>query len=277
MRVLISVDAEGITGIHKLMQVLPAGKDYGHLCKMMAHDVNAAINGAFAAGATEVIVNDCHSHGDNIIITDLDSRAILYSGFHKPLWMAGGLEKDVDALMLVGYHSRKGARGTVSHTIYYNAVWEATVNGVPFGEGDFVAHAAGYMGVPTVLLTGDNHVCAYAKERMPGIHTAVVKESMGACAAMLYHPDQTGPMIESEAQAAITDIKNIPPLKLEGPLKLEITFATATQADLACRIHGFQISPERENKVVYLSEDYMDLYEAFIDALNMASTYSDQH
>lgn len=276
MRVLISVDAEGITGIHKLMQVLPAGKDYGLLCKMMAHDVNAAIKGAAAAGATEVIVNDCHSHGDNITITDLDPRAILYSGFHKPYWMAGGIERDVDALMLVGYHSRKGARGTVSHTIYYNAVWEATVNGVPFGEGDFVAHAAGYFGIPTVLLTGDDCVTAYAKEHMPGIHTVAVKEAVKGCAAMLLHPDQTGPMIEKEAEAAVRDIPNIAPLKLEGPLRLEITFANSTQAELACRISGFQISEERENKVVYCSEDYMELYEAFTDAINMAGTFHDQ-
>lgn len=276
MRILISVDAEGITGIHKLMQVLPAGKDYGLLCKMMAHDVNAAIRGAVAAGATEVIVNDCHSHGDNIVITDLDPRAVLYSGFHKPYWMAGGIERDVDALMLIGYHSRKGARGTVSHTIYYNAVWEATVNGIPFGEGDFVAHAAGYFGIPTILLTGDDCVTAYAKEHMPGIHTVTVKEAVKNCAALLYHPDKTGPAIEEEAKAAVNDYQNIAPLKLDGPLKLEITFSCATQAELATRIPGFRISEERENKVVYTSEDYMELYEAFVDAIKMAGTFHDQ-
>lgn len=277
MRVLISVDAEGITGIHKLMQVLPEGKDYGLLCKMMAHDVNAAIEGACKAGATEVIVNDCHSHGDNIVITDLDPRAILYSGFHKPLWMAGGAEKGVDALMLVGYHSRKGARGTISHTIYYNAVWEATVNGVPFGEGDFVAHAAGYLGIPTVLVTGDNYVTSYAKEHMPGVHTVAVKEAVTSCAALMLHPDKTGPMIEAEAKLAMEDLKNIAPLKLEGPLKLEITFANATQADLACRIKGFQVSEERDNKVVYTADDYMEMYEAFTNAINLAGTFNDQH
>lgn len=276
MRILISVDAEGITGIHKLMQVLPQGKDYGHLCKMMAHDVNAAIRGAVTAGAAEVIVNDCHSHGDNITITDLDPRAILYSGFHKPYWMAGGIERGVDALMLIGYHSRKGARGTVSHTIYYNAVWEAAVNGVPFGEGDFVAHAAGYFGIPTILLTGDDCVTAYAKEHMPGIHTVTVKEAVKNCAALMYHPDKTGPMIEKEAELAVRDCKSIAPLKLEGLLKLEITFSCATQAELAARIPGFRISKEQENKVEYTSGDYMELYEAFIDAINMAGTFHDQ-
>ncbi len=276
MKVLISVDAEGITGIHKLMQVLPEGKDYGLLRKMMVHDVNAAIQGAGQAGATEFIVNDCHSHGDNMVITDLDPRAILYSGFHKPYWMAGGVEKDVDALMLIGYHSRKGARGTISHTIYYNAVWEATVNGVPFGEADFVAYAAGYFGIPTILLTGDDCVTAYAKKQMPGIHTVTVKEAVKNSAALLYHPDKTGPAIAEEARLAVADYQKISPLKLDGPLKLELIFSCATQAELAARISGFYISEDQENKVVYTSEDYMELYEAFVDAINMAGIFHDQ-
>lgn len=276
MKILISVDAEGITGIHKLMQVLPSGKDYDLLQKMMAHDVNAAVRGAAEAGADEVIVNDCHSHGDNLVITDLDPRAVLYSGFHKPYWMAGGIEKDVDGLMLVGYHSRKGTRGIISHTIYYHAVWEAKVNGIPFGEGDFVAHAAGYYGIPTILLTGDDCVTAYARQQMPGIHTVMVKEAVKNCAALLYHPDQTGPMIEEEAKQAVLDIPNIAPLKLEGPLKLEITFSASTQAELASRIRGVQVSPERDNQIVYTSDDYMELYETFVDAINMAGTFHEQ-
>lgn len=275
MKVLISVDAEGITGIHKLMQVLQEGKDYGFLCKMMAHDVNAAIRGAVTAGATEVIVNDSHSHGDNMVVSDLEPVATLYSGFHKPFWMAGGIEKGVDALMLVGYHSRKGARGTISHTIYYNAVWEATVNGIPFGEGDFVAYAAGYLGIPTVLLTGDDCVCAYGKAHMPGIHTVVVKEAVENCAALLYHPDKTGRDIEAAAEQAIRNCQTIAPLKLEGALVLEITFSNSTQANLASRISGVHLSTEQENKVVYTGEDYMKLYQTFIDAINMAGSYHD--
>lgn len=275
MKILISVDAEGISGVHKLTQVLPSSKDYSMMCRLMAQDVNAAVRGATAAGAEEVIVNDCHSHGDNINITDLDSHATLLSGFHKPLWMAEGVDRDVDALMLVGYHSRKGAKGIVSHTIYYNQVWEASVNGIPFGEGDFVAHAAGYFGVPTILLTGDDQVTAYAKEHMPGIHTVTVKEMVAGGAAYLYHPDKTKNTIEDAARQAVSAYKDIKPLKLEGSLKLEITFATATHASLACTGPGFRISDERDNKVVYAGKDYLELYLAFINALNMASTFND--
>lgn len=275
MKILISVDAEGISGIHKLTQVLPASKDYPMMCKLMAQDVNAAVRGAVAAGAEEVIVNDCHSHGDNIDITDLDTHATLLSGFHKPLWMAEGVDRNVDALMLVGYHSRKGAKGIVSHTIYYNQVWEATVNGIPFGEGDFVAHAAGYFGVPTVLITGDDQVTSYVKEHMPGIHTAVVKEMVAGGAAYLYHPDKTKTAIEEAARLAVDAYRDIPPLTLEGPLRLEITFASATHANLACTVPGFSLADERDNKVVYTGVDYMELYLSFINALNMASTFND--
>ena len=275
MKILISADAEGISGVHKLSQVLPTSKDYGMMCKLMAQDVNAAVCGAAAAGAEEVIVNDCHSHGDNIDITALDSRATLLSGFHKPLWMAEGADRGVDALMLVGYHSRKGAKGIVSHTIYYNQIWEAAVNGIPFGEGDFVAHAAGYFDVPTVLLTGDDQVTAYAEEHMPGIHTVTVKEMVAAGAAYLYHPDKTKLAIEAAAREAVSQCREIAPLKLSGPLTLEITFATATHAALACNVEGFRIAEERDNKVIYQADDYLQLYMDFIHAINMAGTFND--
>lgn len=275
MKLIISVDAEGISGVHKLSQVLPSSRDYPMMCKLMAQDVNAAIRGAAAAGADEIIVNDCHSHGDNIAITDLDSRATLLSGFHKPLWMAEGVDKDADALMLIGYHSRKGAAGIVSHTIYYNQVWEATVNGIPFGEGDFVAHAAGYFGVPTILLTGDDQVTAYAKKHMPGIHTVCVKEMVAAGAAYLYHPEKTKEIIEAAAKEAVGELGSIAPLKLEGPLRLEITFSTATHAALACNVPGVNFSEERDNKVVYTGVDYLQLYQTFINALNMAGTFNE--
>ena len=274
MRVLISVDAEGISGVHKLSQVLPTSRDYPMVCKLMAQDVNAAVAGAAAAGADEIIVNDCHSHGDNIAVTDVDPRVTLLSGFHKPFWMAEGCDRDVDAMMLIGYHSRKGAAGIVSHTIYYNQVWEASVNGVPFGEGDFVAYAAGYFGVPTVLLTGDDQVTACAKARMPGIYTVTVKEMVAAGAAYLYHPEKTRKEIEKTAEEAVRACSRIKPLKMEESLELKITFATATHAALACNVEGFRVT-DRDNQVLWQGADYMKMYFAFINAINMAGTFQD--
>lgn len=276
MKVLISADAEGITGIFKKSQVTPGRPDYGQLRSMMAHDVNAAIRGAFEGGATEVVVNDSHNYDDNIILADLDPRASLMSGTDKPLIMAEGLDQGVDALMLVGYHSRKGARGVISHTYYYPIVLDATVNGVHFGEAEFVACAAGYYGVPTVLITGDDCVTSYTKEQIAGIRTAVVKEVIGNGSAKLYHPQKTAEIIEAAAKEAVSGYRSIAPMKVEGPMTLTITFAAATQAAHACKVSGFCLSEGEENKVTFQCDDYMVLYKAFLDALWQAAAFNDQ-
>lgn len=276
VKVLISADAEGITGIFKKSQVTPGRPDYGQFRSLMAHDVNAAIRGAFAGGATEVVVNDSHNYDDNILLVDLDPRASLMSGTDKPLIMAEGLAEQVDALMLVGYHSRKGARGVISHTYYYPIVVDAAVNGVPFGEAEFVSHVAGYYGVPTVLLTGDDCIAASAEKQIPGIHTAVVKKVIGNGSAQLYHPEKTGKFIEEAAKAAVSEYRTIAPVKLEGPMTLTITFAAATQAVHACKVPGFTLSKEQDNVVSYTCEDYLELYKAFLDALWQAAAFNDQ-
>lgn len=276
MKVLISADAEGITGIFKKSQVTPGRPDYSYFRSLMAHDVNAAICGAFEGGATEVIVNDSHNNDDNILLTDLDPRASLMSGTDKPLIMAEGLNQGVDALMLVGYHSRKGAKGVISHTYYYPIVLEAAVNGVPFGEAEFVAGVAGYYGVPTVLITGDDCVISYTKKQIPGIHTAVVKKVIGNGSAQLYHPQKTETLIREAAKAAVSEYQSIAPLKLEGPLTLTITFMAATQAAHACKVSGFTLSKEADNKVVFHCEDYLVLYKVFLDALWQAAAFNDQ-
>ena len=276
MKVLIPADAEGITGIFKKSQVTPGRPDYGHFRKLMAHDVNAAIRGALAGGATEVVVNDSHNNDDNLLIEDLDPRASLMSGTDKPLIMAEGLEKGVDALMLVGYHSRKGAKGVISHTYYYPIVMEAAVNGVPFGEAEFVAHVAGYYGIPTILITGDDCVTAYTSEQIPGIRTAVVKEVIGNGSAVLYHPDRTGAIIEEAAKEAVQSYQTIPPVKLEGPMTLTITFLAATMAAHACKVPGVSLAEGTDNQVVYHGNDYLELYRTFLDALWQAAAFNDQ-
>lgn len=276
MKVLISADAEGITGIFKKSQVTPGRPDYSQFRSLMAHDVNAAIVGAFEGGATEVVVNDSHNYDDNLLLTDLDPRASLMSGTDKPLIMAEGLDQGVDAMMLVGYHSRKGAKGVISHTYYYPIVSEAAVNGVPFGEAEFVACMAGYYGIPTVLITGDDCVTSYTEQQIPGIRTAVVKKVIGNGSAQLYHPQATEALIRTAAKEAVSGYRSIAPMKVEGPMTLTITFAAATHAAHACKVAGFTLSEEAENKVVFRCEDYLELYKAFLDALWQAAAFNDQ-
>lgn len=275
MKVYISVDAEGLSGIFKLSQVIPGNREYEFMRRMMASDVNAAIRGAAAAGADEILVNDCHNLGDNLPIELLDPRAQLLSGADKPLIMAEGLERGFDAAMLIGYHAPKGFKGVVSHTFFYGAVVDAKINGVSFGEGDLVGHVAGYFGAPLVLATGDDCLCARCEQLMPGVHTVVTKEHIGNGSAICRHPSATAADIEKAAEAAVRQRSNIKPLRIDGPVQLDLTLSSATMAQLACNIQGFTPDAERDNLVHYQGKDYLEVYTAFVRALRQAAYFKD--
>lgn len=275
MKVYISVDAEGISGIFKLTQVLPGKPDYSFLRSMMTSDVNAAIRGAAAAGADEILVNDSHNLGDNLVIDQLDPRATLLSGADKPLIMAEGLERGFDAAMLVGYHCPKGFKGIISHTFFYGAVLDAKINGVSFGEADIVGHVAGHFGTPLVMVTGDDCLAARCQQLMPGVHTVATKECIGNGTAICRHPSLTAVDIEKTAEAAVRDRANIKPLRAGSPVRLELTLASATMAQLACNISGFKADPERHNTVHYEGKDFLEVYTAFVSALRQSAYFKD--
>ena len=275
MKVYISVDAEGISGIFKMSQVLPGKPDYDFLRSMMTSDVNAAIRGATAAGADEILVNDAHNLGDNLLIDQLDLRASLLSGADKPLIMAEGLERGFDAAMLIGYHCPKSFKGVISHTFFYSAVLDAKINGVSFGEADIVGHVAGHFGTPLVMVTGDDCLSARCRQLMPGVHTVATKEYIGNGTALCRHPKLTAADIEKTAEAAVRDRTGIRPLKAGSPVRLELTLASSTMAQLACTVSGFTPDPERDNTVHYVGKDFLEVYTAFVTALRQAAYFKD--
>ena len=172
MKVYISMDAEGISGIYNLGQVMPSHQTlYPWAQRMMANDINAAAEGAFRAGATQVIVNDAHNAGNNLLIDQLDERIDLISGLIRPLGMAQGCELGCDAALLIGYHRRKGAKGVISHSYAYGSMVEMKLNGKIISEHDLVGMCIGAYGTPVVFLSGDDLVIQDAKESVPGIYT----------------------------------------------------------------------------------------------------------
>ena len=164
MKVFISVDMEGITALTDPEDVLPDGMDYARGRMMMTGDANAAILGAFDAGATEVIVNDSHWIMRNLLIEHLDPRAKLIKGFHKPMCMLQGVDETIDAAVFVGYHSCAGTEsGVLAHTLLGKEVHNLLLNGQPIGETRLNALLAGHFGVPVAFVAGDDTVCREAK------------------------------------------------------------------------------------------------------------------
>ena len=159
MRVLISADGEGISGITSTDELLFGKPEYERFRLLMTEDVNAAVEGAFEAGATEVIVNDSHWTMTNILPEQLDPRADLIKGFHKHLCMVEGVQTGVDAVFFVGHHAMVGhSDGVANETIIGREMIETRMNGQPVGELAINAALCGHFDAPVVLVTGDDAI-----------------------------------------------------------------------------------------------------------------------
>ena len=231
MKVYMSVDMEGISGVAAGRQLRDS--EYSRFRKIMTDDVNAAVEGAFLGGATEVLVNDAHGHMCNILVEDLDPRARLISGSTKHLLQMHGINDSFDAVMFVGYHAREGSDdGVINHTINGGAVTEIRLNGRPIGETGINAAVAGHFGVPVVMITGDNVVCAEAKDFLGDLETVQVKVALDRYCADLIPPVTAQKMITAGAQAAMARIGKCQPFNV-GSTTFEIDFKITNMAQMA--------------------------------------------
>ncbi|NUR57452.1 MAG: M55 family metallopeptidase [Catenulispora sp.] len=197
MRIYISADMEGVTGLVDADDVQPGGRDYERGRRAMTEDVNAAVRGALRAGATEVVVNDAHGPMRNLTAELLDPKARLIRGKPKNMGMVEGLTADFDAAVCVGYHARAGAHGVLSHSFMGHEIEDMWLDGTAAGEIGLVHACAAALGVPLVVLTGDDAACAEAAAWDAEIATVPVKYVRSRFAADL-RPD-------AEARAAIGD------------------------------------------------------------------------
>ncbi|MDR1509690.1 MAG: M55 family metallopeptidase [Synergistaceae bacterium] len=274
MKVYISIDAEGSTGIFKNSQVCAGRPEYEFCRRMMEGDANAAVRGAFRAGAAEVLVNDSHDGADNIRIENLDPRARLISGSVKPLSMMEGIDSDFNAVLLLGYHSRKSERGTIAHTYSYSRIFEARINGKPVGEAEINGFVAGSFGVPVVFLSGDQYVTENIRAVIPGIKTVAVKKSLGLAAAECAHPSIVWEQIEAAVYDALSGLKTSPVKPLtDAPYTLEVQFASTAHATLALRLPGSCL--QGATTVCYKAEDYMTIYNAFLCMNALTAAFDD--
>jgi len=203
MRVLISADMEGATGVTWPADVEPGTEQWQRCRRMFTSDVNAAIAGFLAAGADEVLVNEAHSTMRNLLLEDLDRRAVMLTGRHKELSMVEGIQDPaVAAVAFLGYHAAAGAEGVLAHTYLANSITSVRINGQLGSEGRLNACVAAAFGVPVVLVTGDDRTCADAAGYAPQAVTVAVKQCVSRYAAICRPPEETFAMIAAAAQAA---------------------------------------------------------------------------
>lgn len=275
MRVYMSMDAEGISGIFNLGQVMNNNKEYEFARRMMANDINAAAEGAYQAGAEQVIVNDAHNNGNNLLIEQLDPRIDLISGALRPLGMAEGADLGCDAALLIGYHRRKGAKGVASHSYAYGSMVELVINGRVASEHDLIGYCLGAYGLPVVFLSGDDLVCADARSSIPGIYTVETKIAISNNAALCHHPKRNAQAITETVKQALLNYKKdgIRPMTLAGEVQIDVRYSAEVQATRAATAGNTQRLDE--NHVRYYGEDYLTAYRAFMVGTSLAAAFRD--
>jgi D-amino peptidase len=260
MKVFISVDMEGVAGIVDWAQCIASGDDYALGRDLLVGEVNAAIGGAAAAGATEILVNDAHSVMRNLPPASLASRAAYLSGRFKPLYMMEGLDASFDAIVFLGYHAAMATPGVLSHTYNPRAIADVRLNGTTTGEAGLNALVAQHFGVPIAVITGDQYVGPEAAPFCPGIAAIPVKQSISRFSALNQHPETARRLIHDGVRDALASLGQPPSLPM--PSVVEIRFLSPDMASQATWIRGVR---RLDSVTVELTGDEpLDLYRAFI-------------
>jgi D-amino peptidase len=253
MKVFISVDMEGISGVIDHSDVDVGNKNYEFFREMLTQDLNAAIEGALEAGATEILVNDSHDTMKNVRLDQLNPGAELISGFRKPLLMMEGIDESFDAAFFIGYHSKSGTHGGVLNHTLSHLIQRLLINGREVGEAGLNAAAAATYGVPVVLVTGDTQTAAEVESDIPGVLTVAVKEGKGSYTARCLHPSVTKQKIRAAARTALENRGRVPPLPKEESYTIDVEFKSTHSAQLVSYMPEVELLNDRT--VRYRTDD----------------------
>jgi D-amino peptidase len=263
MKIYISTDIEGTSGIVDWDQVIGDGPDYQYGRGLLMDEVNAAIDGAMEGGATEFVVNDSHAAMRNLLPRELHGRASLITGRFKPLYMMQGLDASADGVFLIGYHGSIGADPAIlSHSYNPRTIWETRLDGEIVGESGLNALVAAYLDKPIALISGDEATAQEAERIAATGERVVVKQSVSRFAAYNLHPDEACERIRAAAKRAVERLDNMHAPRFASPTELEITFLTADMAGMAAWISGVRRKGTRT--VVLEDANPLNLYQRFV-------------
>lgn len=225
LKIYISADMEGITGVVTNEQLGPTGFEYARFREFMTQEVNAAIEGARAAGATEIVVSDSHGNGQNLLMENLAKNILLIRSWPRPLMMMQGIDETFDGVIFIGYHAATtNPEGVRAHTLSSAHLAEVRLKGISVSEAGLNAAIAGHFNVPVIMISGDDVVVKETQALLGNVEGAVVKWASGFHSAKTMLPDAGQQLIRDKAQRAVARIKEFKPYKVSGPVELEVRF-----------------------------------------------------
>jgi len=265
MKVWMSLDMEGVAGIVDWDQCRPGSPSYALGCELLQAEVNAAVEGAIAGGATEVVLNDSHSRMANLDPRLIAGEARYLSGRHKPLYMMQGLDDSVDAIFFVGYHgSISGKPSTLSHTYNPEVFSGARLNGQPVGESGINALVADHFGVPIAFVSGDEVTWEETEPFARGAVNVVTKESITRASALNLHPTESCRLIRAGAEEAVRRVAAgaVSTPGVQRPATLDLDLQTADMADVATWARSAERTGLREVRIT--GDDLLDVFRSFV-------------
>jgi len=269
MRVYISVDMEGIGGISHPHPTDPKDARYPASVELMVGEANASIEGALAAGATDILVNDSHASMHNLLPEALNPAATLLQG-QKAWSMVAGAADGFDVALFVGYHARAGhPRGTIAHT-YSGRPVETRLDGRPTGEYGLNALALGAWGIPVGLVTGDDALAEEVADWLPWAERVVVKRADGGSSAASVHPSRARDIVRAGAERAVRRAAagELECLSVASPVAIEVDYPRGVIADHAAILPGAERIGDRTVRLAF--PDAVSAYRAFLAANRLA-------
>lgn len=225
LKVYISVDMEGITGVVTDAQLGPTGFEYERAREWMTGEALAAIQGARDAGATEIVVSDSHGNGQNLLIDQFPDDVTIVRSWPRPLMMMEGIDSSFAAAVFIGYHaSTANVRGVRAHTMSSATLTGLAINGRQFPEGGINAAIAGYFGVPVVMVSGDDAAVAEVQAFAPGMEGAVVKRAISFHSAATMTPKAGQALIRTRVKAGVEKRGSVAPFVVGAQVRADISF-----------------------------------------------------
>jgi len=268
MKLYISVDMEGITGMVDHTQVDSGKHNYERSRIIMTDEANQVITAAFDSGCNEVVVNDSHSKMNNLLIERIHPETQLITGDVKPFSMVQGLDESFYGAAFVGYHARAALKGVMSHSMIFG-VRNMYINDVAVGELGFNAYVAGYYDVPLLMVAGDDRAAFEAEQLIPGVTTAVVKESISRSAVKSLTPTKAGQLLREKTAIALKNRDKVRPLTPPDRPLLSIEFTNYGEAEWANLMPGTEFVPET-TIVRFQAKDILEAYQAMLVMTEMA-------
>lgn len=233
LKIYISADMEGIVGVVTNEQLGPQGFEYARFREFMTQEVNAAIEGAVAAGASQIVVSDSHGNGQNLLIEKLPQDILLVRASPRPLMMMQGIDETFAGAIFIGYHSATtNPEGVRAHTLSSARLADVRLKGVSVSEAGLNAAIAGHFNVPVIMISGDDVVVKETKALLGDVEGAVVKWAIGFHSAKTMTPAASFNLIRDTAKKAVSRIKDFKPYKLAAPIQLDVRFKSYRPSEL---------------------------------------------